>query len=130
MEKDEEYYMKQLINEIGVELYKHDPLHKIKGINESFEKRLNRIGIYSFLQISKLQKNGIEIVETLTGYPGRIEREDWIIQALKLIPIDEHTDLKKSYEMLIEKNEKLEKKIIELEKDPWYIKIYEFLLKN
>lgn len=58
-----------------------DDLKRISGVGPVFEKKLNSIGIYTFEQVSKLQKEGIEAVEKITNFPGRIERDDWVGQA-------------------------------------------------
>lgn len=72
----------QLFDEIGVASSDaKDDLKRIKGIGKVYEEKLNEIGIFTFDQISKLKGKGIEAVEILTGFPGRIQREDWIGQA-------------------------------------------------
>lgn len=81
-QKSEEEYKNQLLEEIGTASEDNkDDLKRIKGIGKVYEERLNNIGIYTFEQISKLKENGIEAVEALTGFPGRVEREDWVGQA-------------------------------------------------
>ncbi|NKQ38428.1 MAG: DUF3341 domain-containing protein [Methanosarcinales archaeon] len=83
--KTEEEYKNQLLKEIGTatEADKED-LKKIKGIGKIFEGKLNSIGIYTFNQLSKLNAISITAVEALTGFPGRVEREDWIGQSKTL----------------------------------------------
>ena len=62
-----------------------DDLKKISGVGPFIEKKLNSIGIYTFQQISKFSKKDIETVTSLIQFfPGRIERDDWRGQALKL----------------------------------------------
>jgi small subunit ribosomal protein S1 len=61
-----------------------DDLKKVSGIGPVYEKKLNSIGIYTWEQLSKLDADGIEILETLTKYPGRVERDNWIGQAKEL----------------------------------------------
>lgn len=81
-EKSEDELKNQLFSEIGVaSADTKDDLKKIKGIGKVYEERLNEIGIFTFAQIAKLGHNGIESIESLTGFPGRIEREDWVGQA-------------------------------------------------
>lgn len=64
----------------------NDDLKKVKGIGPVFEKNLNSIGIRTFEQISKMDSETIKLVEEITRYfPGKIERENWIEQALELM---------------------------------------------
>jgi len=63
-----------------------DDLKLVKGIGPVFEKNLNSIGIKTFEQISKMDSETIKLVEEVTRYfPGKIERENWITQALELM---------------------------------------------
>ncbi|GGX03870.1 hypothetical protein [Aquimarina muelleri] len=62
-----------------------DDLKLISGVGTFIEEKLNSIGIYTFDQISKFTKEDIETVTTLIQFfPGRIERDKWTEQALKL----------------------------------------------
>lgn len=61
-----------------------DDLKKVSGIGPVYEKRLNELGIYTWEQLSKLDAAGIETVENITGFTGRVERDDWIGQAKAL----------------------------------------------
>ena len=81
-EKTEEELKDQLFEEIGTATEADkDELKRIKGIGKVYEGRLNNIGIFTFAQISNLKGKGVEAIEALTGFPGRIHREDWIGQA-------------------------------------------------
>jgi small subunit ribosomal protein S1 len=62
-----------------------DDLKVIVGIGPKFEKDLHKLGINSFLQLSKLNEEGILAIEALTKSPGRVERENWIGQAKELV---------------------------------------------
>ncbi|MBT8393525.1 MAG: polysulfide reductase NrfD [Bacteroidia bacterium] len=63
-----------------------DDLKKIKGVGPKMEEVLNTIGIYSFLQVSKMTKKEYDLLDSITGsFPGRAERDDWSGQAKKLI---------------------------------------------
>lgn len=63
-----------------------DDLKKISGVGPVYEEKLNSLGIYTFEQVSKLTPESIQAIEELTKYfPGRIEREDWMSQAKKLM---------------------------------------------
>ncbi len=63
-----------------------DDLKEINGIGPKLEKILNELGVTTFSQLSKLDVN--EIIEAEDGMidlAGRIEREDWVGQARKLM---------------------------------------------
>lgn len=63
-----------------------DDLQKINGIGPAIEKKLNGIGIYNYNQISKFKSDDIiKITEQIKFFPGRIERDDWVGQAFKLL---------------------------------------------
>lgn len=63
-----------------------DDLKKISGVGPVYEEKLNSLGIYTFEQVSKLTPESIQAIEELTKYfPGRIERDDWMSQAKKLM---------------------------------------------
>lgn len=62
-----------------------DDLTKIEGIGPYVEERLNNIGIFNYMQISKLKHNDIRLItELIDFFPGRIERDNWVGQADKL----------------------------------------------
>lgn len=68
---------------------KKDDLQKINGIGPLFEEKLNSIGIYNYAQISKLKNEDIlRITKQIKLFSGRIERDDWIGQAFKLLDIE------------------------------------------
>jgi len=61
-------------------------LQLLKGIGSSIEEKLNSIGIYNFKQVSNFNNNDIDkITELIKFFPGRIERDDWVGQAKKLL---------------------------------------------
>ena len=63
-----------------------DDLKLISGVGPKYEDTLNSIGIFTFEQVSKMTPEAIKAVEEITNYfPGRIERDDWIGQAKKLM---------------------------------------------
>lgn len=64
---------------------KADDLEKIKGIGPVNVQRLNALGIYHFDQIASWTGNEIEWVGGFLKFPGRIEREEWVEQAKKLV---------------------------------------------
>ncbi len=64
---------------------KADDLKLIKGVGPKLEKLLNSLGFYHFDQISVWTKDQVEWVDdNLEGFKGRIERDDWQNQAIKL----------------------------------------------
>ena len=67
-----------------------DDLTRIKGIGTFLEKKLNDLGIYTYEQISKLDHHWIErLTAAIEFFPGRIERDDWVGQATRLMSIKE-----------------------------------------
>jgi len=76
-----------------------DDLTVIKGIGNFIEQKLNGLGIFTYKQISQLDE---ELVEQVTAgiefFPGRIERDDWVGQATRLLDIKKNDPdiLKKS----------------------------------
>ncbi len=65
-----------------------DDLTRLSGIGGWIQKKLNALDIYTFLQISKFDKEDIQAVtEAIEYFPGRIERDEWIYQAKELIRI-------------------------------------------
>lgn len=63
-----------------------DDLQKINGIGPKMEEILNGIGIYSYLQVSKMTKHEYDLLDEITAsFPGRAERDDWAGQAKLLI---------------------------------------------
>ena len=62
-----------------------DDLKKIKGIGIKIENLLNSLGIYTYEQIASWNKKDIEKIDSYLKFPGRIERDQWILQAKKLL---------------------------------------------
>jgi len=64
----------------------HDELQNIHGIGPVIEQSLNDIGITNYKQIASLTRLEIEeIADILNIFPGRIERDNWIGNARKLL---------------------------------------------
>ena len=61
-----------------------DDLQRIKGVGPVNEKRLHELGVYHFDQIAAWARNEIRWVGTYLSFPGRIDREQWVVQAAKL----------------------------------------------
>ncbi len=62
-----------------------DDLKKINGIGPAIEKDMNAMGVYNFKQIANFQQADIDNVNTALDFPGRIERDEWIPQAKRLM---------------------------------------------
>jgi predicted flap endonuclease-1-like 5' DNA nuclease len=66
-----------------------DDLTKIIGIGKWINKKLYALAIFTYKQISKFNEDDIdEVTEALEYFPGRIERDEWIIQAKELVRIE------------------------------------------
>lgn len=63
---------------------KADDLKLISGVGPKLEKTLNGLGFWHFSQIAKWTKKDIAIVDDELSFKGRIERDDWVIQAKQL----------------------------------------------
>ncbi|MGD0581472.1 MAG: hypothetical protein ABR974_00850 [Bacteroidales bacterium] len=65
-----------------------DDLTIISGIGGWIMEKLNALDIYTFQQISNFDKEDIvAVTEAIEYFPGRIERDEWILQAKELIRI-------------------------------------------
>ncbi len=64
---------------------KPDDLKRIKGIGPILERDLNAVGVYNFSQIADFSQNDIDNVNAAFDFPGRIERDEWIPQAKRLM---------------------------------------------
>jgi len=63
-----------------------DDLQQIDGIGRFVEKKLNGIGIYKISQIANMTQEISEEVNQAIGLgPGRIDRDEWVLQAKRLI---------------------------------------------
>ncbi len=63
-----------------------DDLKKINGIGPFIESKLNSLDIYTYEQISQWDDDLINTVtDAIEFFPGRIERDDWVGQAKKLV---------------------------------------------
>lgn len=67
-------------------LAEKDDLTQIDGIGTFLENKLNELGIYTYEQIANFDDSIISIVTNeIAFFPGRIERDQWIKQALSLM---------------------------------------------
>jgi len=76
-------------NRIGIaQKEEADDLTKISGIGGWIKEKLNMLDIFTFRQISNFTKDDVETVtEAIEYFPGRIERDEWILQARELVQI-------------------------------------------
>ncbi len=66
--------------------YSDDDLTKIEGIGPFIEKKLKEAGITSFAQLASMDQSAIDqVTAAIQFFPGRIERDDWVGQAKKLM---------------------------------------------
>ncbi|MFL2967716.1 MAG: putative Ig domain-containing protein [Candidatus Poseidoniaceae archaeon] len=80
-----------------------DDLQVIKGIGPFIEEKLNALGIYTYLQISKMTSKLEDNVNlAIEFFPGRVKRDQWVAQAKILLGEDVKIDekaLKKAEEL-------------------------------
>lgn len=79
-------------NRIGVATREEkDDLTMISGIGHSIERRLNYLGLYTFMQISRLTPQDIKVInDSIVYFSGRIDRDEWVAQAIDLVHTEEH----------------------------------------
>jgi NADH-quinone oxidoreductase subunit E len=62
-----------------------DDLKMIKGVGPKLEKLLNSMGFFHYDQVAKWRADEIAWVdENLEGFKGRVSRDGWVAQAIKL----------------------------------------------
>ncbi len=89
----EEAKVEESANEAPVDGYKGlsqpngeaDDLKKISGVGPVLEEKLNKLGIYHYEQIANFSVTEISAIDEALNFKGRIERDDWLDQAAKLI---------------------------------------------
>jgi large subunit ribosomal protein L19 len=62
-----------------------DDLTRIKGVGDELIKRLDELGVIKFEQIANWSDDDIALVDEVLNFKGRIEREDWVTQAVTLM---------------------------------------------
>ncbi len=85
--EEKEHANKSLLDTIGIGSEESkDDLKKIKGVGPKLEGVLNSLGIFSFVQVSKMTQKEYDIVDSLMdSFKGRAERDDWAGQAKDLM---------------------------------------------
>ncbi len=79
-----------------------DNLKGINGIGPFLEEQLNEIGIFSYEQISQLDDNTIDLITDAIEYiPGRIEKDDWVGQAKKLLKSRKSRSTSKTFKLIM-----------------------------
>jgi hypothetical protein len=74
-----------LVGIVQKDEFMRDDLKLIVGIGPIIERKLNRLGIYTFKQISELTEiSSKPIVDAIKFFPGRIKRDKWVQQASRL----------------------------------------------
>jgi predicted flap endonuclease-1-like 5' DNA nuclease len=72
-----------------------DDLQVMKGIGPFIEEKLNALGIYTYLQVSKMtSKLETDVNEAIEFFPGRVKRDQWVNQAKILLGEDVKLDEK------------------------------------
>ena len=76
-------------NRIGIAKKEEaEDLTIISGIGGWIKEKLNVLDIYTFKQISNFTEEDVQLVtEVIEYFPGRIERDEWIVQAQELVHI-------------------------------------------
>ncbi len=70
----------------SAEPHEKDDLTRIEGIGPFIEKKLNGIGIYTYQQIARFDQAKIEqVTRDIQFFEGRIERDNWVGQAQRLL---------------------------------------------
>jgi predicted flap endonuclease-1-like 5' DNA nuclease len=63
-----------------------DDLKMISGIGPFIEERLHALDIYTFKQISQFSPKDIDTInDAIEYFSGRIERDEWVAQAMELV---------------------------------------------
>lgn len=62
-----------------------DDLKQISGVGPVLEGKLNDLGLYTFAQVAAMTPEQIVQVDERLSFKGRIERDDWLGQAKKLM---------------------------------------------
>ncbi len=62
-----------------------DDLKKISGVGPVLEEKLNNFGIWHYWQVAALDAENIAKIDEELNFKGRIERDDWMSQAKKLM---------------------------------------------
>ena len=82
----EKTVLNEKIDALSTAPAERDDLTRIEGVGPFLAQKLNEAGIFTFSQIAAWDAADIGNITQLIGYfPGRIERDDWVGQAVKLM---------------------------------------------
>lgn len=62
-----------------------DDLKEIEGIDDKTEESLNQLGIFHFDQMAKWSKKNCQWVNEYLELEGRIDDENWVVQAQDIV---------------------------------------------
>lgn len=62
-----------------------DDLKRINGIGPVLEAKLHELGIFHFKQIAEFTDEDIARIDQFLNFKGRIQREEWVSQAKKIV---------------------------------------------
>ncbi|MCB9295698.1 MAG: hypothetical protein H6559_21620 [Lewinellaceae bacterium] len=75
----------------AAEVPEKDDLTLIDGIGPFLEKKLNEIGVFTYDEISSWDTARTrEVTHAIQYFEGRIERDKWVEQAARLVPLKKH----------------------------------------
>lgn len=72
-----------------------DDLTAIDGIGKSVEAILQKLGVFHYAQIAQWNLDQSAWIERHIGFAGRVTRENWTGQAIKLVEVKERSTPKK-----------------------------------
>ena len=75
---------KKVTKKVTAKVAKVDDLSQINGIGPVIVKKLHQLGITTFAQIAALKQKEIDDINEKLSFKGRIERDEWVIQAREL----------------------------------------------
>ncbi len=97
-----------------------DDLQRIRGIGDRNERRLNKLGIYHFGQIAAWTPAELRWVAERMAFPERIERDDWVGQAIILASGGDTGFVKAADRRRAKRQQRLEKEADALEAEGGY----------
>lgn len=67
-----------------------DDLTRISGVGKKIQQRLHEIGVWHYDQIARWDADECAWFDAFVGFPGKVEREDWIAQVKALGSARDH----------------------------------------
>lgn len=65
----------------GLPTARADDLTRIRSIDSALKERLNRLGVHTFAAIAAWSASDVNQINQSLGFQGRVEQENWIVQA-------------------------------------------------